>query len=187
MQDILEKVNINSIENITREDLMIIILKAHEICTWNIDNIDIWKDIEKALERFTLSINFGNKKDDEDLYKYCIAVLHPLIKRIEEYYNNNAPVFVPEETKDEFKTRICKSQLTTILLNIQTMDDNGWNYGSETKRNIFKKFKFITNKYLNLLDNCNKLVLKDDVIDGFNQLTKEVNEEFNKFLQAKLI
>ena len=31
---------------------------------------------------------------------------------------------------------------TELNCDIQTMDDNGWNYGSETKRNIFKKFKY---------------------------------------------
>ncbi len=182
MKDIIkvvDSINGENYEKISKDDLLIVMLKAKAIVSWNIDNKNMWKEIENTISRFTITAKVGNQ--NEDSYLYALGTLYPIIRLVENYYNTNAVLFVADETEEQIRTRLMKGYLMDIICKIQTMNQNGWSYqGNQKKTFMFHCFEMVSENLLKFLEDDN-YILPEDICKNIEDMNNLVNKEFTFF------
>ena len=175
MQDIIKNVNTDDYETFTRDDLMLIMIKAKEIVSWKTE--ENWKEIYNTLSRFAITAKAGNV--DHDKYIYTLGTLFPLIKLIEAYYRDNAALYTKDETEEELQIREAKGMLTDMICKIQTMHQDNWDFETEDKRTLFVAYELGAQGFLNDLEATNNLNIK--AYRRFKTIHSIVNKEFCEF------
>ena len=183
MQDIIkvvETVKKDEYKDITKDDLLLIMLKAKAIVSWEVDNKDAWKEIASTLERFTITAKAGNQS--EDAHKYALGTLHPIIRLVESYYNDNAVLFVPDETKEQIEMKAIKGYLWDVICKVQTMQQDGWKFRHNKNREfLFNGFNMAAQGFLDATEKDESCVFEKDVCDSIKKMWDTVNKEFNTY------
>ena len=179
MKDIIRDLKLTDLEKAERDCTIMIMCKAKRIMDW-MDNscdkemYDVVKSIYSTIQRYVIV----NRCDDID--NKIFGMLWPSIKYIENYYNNNALKYEPEETEDQIRMKEIKGELFDVMCKVQTMQQDGWKFGHNTNRTmLYNGFNFAAEGYLNILNNGE--ILDEDICNKIKQMCKSVNIEFNKF------